>query len=72
MEKLILTFQRFAHYEAKGKSPLYEYWCNKIISHEPLLNLIKNIPISQPKPNLFFCICSVFKYEKSLSINSCF
>ncbi|MGE7952720.1 DUF2332 domain-containing protein [Lysinibacillus xylanilyticus] len=54
MEKLILTFQRFAHYEAKGKSPLYEYWCNKIISHEPLLNLIKNIPISQPKPNLFF------------------
>ena len=54
MEKLIVAFQRFAHDEAEGKSPLYEYWCNKIISHEPLLNLIKNIPISQPKPNLFF------------------
>ena len=54
MEKLITIFQRFANYEAKGKSPLYEYWCSKIISHEPLLSLIQNIPNSQPKPNLFF------------------
>lgn len=31
MEKLILTFQHFAEYEAKGKSPLYEYWSKKLL-----------------------------------------
>lgn len=54
MEKIISTFQRFAEYEAKGKSPIYEYWCKKIITNEPLLNLISHIPETQPKPNLFF------------------
>lgn len=54
MKKIITTFQRFAEHEAKGNSPLYEYWCKNIITHKPLLNLISHIPKTQPKPNLFF------------------
>lgn len=54
MDKLIKTFIRFATYEAKDNSPLYEYWCEQIITNETLLNLIKHIPLAQPKPNLFF------------------
>ena len=54
MEKLKMIFTRFAEKEARGKSPLYEAWCERIVVNEDLLQLIGHIPVSQPKPNLFF------------------
>ena len=54
MEKLKMIFTRFAEQEARGKSPLYGAWCERIVAHDDLLSLISQIPISQPKPNLFF------------------
>ena len=54
MEKLKMIFTRFAEQEARGKSPLYEAWCERIVLHDELLRLISHIPVSQPKPNLFF------------------
>ena len=54
MEKLKMIFRRFAEQEARGKSPLYEAWCERIVVNEDLLRLIGHIPVSQPKPNLFF------------------
>ncbi len=54
MEKLKMIFIRFAEQEARGKSPLYEAWCERIVAHDDLLRLISQIPVSQPKPNLFF------------------
>ncbi len=54
MEKLKMIFTRFAEQEARGKSPLYEAWCERIVAHDDLLKFISQIPVSQPKPNLFF------------------
>ena len=54
MEKLKMIFTRFAEQEARGKSPLYEAWCERIVAHDDLLKLISQVPVSQPKPNLFF------------------
>lgn len=54
MKNIQLAFERFAEQEAKGKSPLYAYWCQHIVDDEPLLRLLSHIPETQPKPNLFF------------------
>lgn len=54
MEHVILSFQRFAEIEAKNSSSLYYFWCNNTIKDEEMLQLLTNIPASQPKPNLFF------------------
>ncbi len=54
MEKLAMIFKRFAEQEAKGSSPLYEYWSLNIAQDIELLTLIQFIPSNQPRPNLFF------------------
>ncbi|WP_341323243.1 DUF2332 domain-containing protein [Solibacillus sp. FSL H8-0523] len=72
MEKLIATFQRFAEMEAHGRSPLYEYWCQRIINHEPLLNLITHIPQTQPKPNLFFASVQYLALQKETPLKQVF
>jgi len=54
MERLAKNFLRFSELEAKKSSPLYAYWSKRIAEDRELLELISNIPASQPKPNLFF------------------
>ncbi len=54
MEEIKLSFERFAEYEVKNKSPLYYFWCKNIVNTPALLKLSSFIPASQPKPNLFF------------------
>ncbi|MCH7321508.1 DUF2332 domain-containing protein [Solibacillus sp. MA9] len=72
MEKLKATFLRFANNEAKGKSPLYEYWCRRIITHEPLLNVIMHIPQTQPKPNLFFSAVQYLAVQSETALKQVF
>ena len=69
MEKVKKSFLRFAQMEAKGKSALYENWCLQLIEDEPLLNLVANIPMHQPKPNLFFA--SVQYLSKKINAPLC-
>jgi hypothetical protein len=64
MERLKLSFERFANNEADGKSPLYAYWCRKIVEEEALLPLIQHIPSTQPKPNLFFASIQYLSMQK--------
>ena len=64
MEKLKKSFLRFAQMEARGKSALYESWCLQLIGDEQLLNLATNIPVDQPKPNLFFASVQYLSYKK--------
>lgn len=47
-------FKQFAEKEAKGSSQLYYFLSNQIAEDSDLLRIIKEIPSSQPKPNLFF------------------
>ena len=84
MEKLKMIFNRFAEQEARGKSPLYEAWCERIVVNEDLLRLIGHIPVSQPKPNLFFAsvqylalksdgpMCQVFEAPSRFSYDESF
>lgn len=72
MEKLITAFQRFATYEAKGNSPLYKYWCEHIITNELLLQLMKHIPLTQPKPNLFFASVQYLAMQKETPLKHVF
>lgn len=58
MEQLVAAFRRFAKQEAKNNSPLYEYWCEKIMTNDQLLNLIMHIPEIQSL--IYFWICPVF------------
>ncbi|MGE7023574.1 DUF2332 domain-containing protein [Solibacillus cecembensis] len=64
MKKLAMIFTRFAEVEAKGSSPLYEYWSLKIAQDIELLSLIQLIPPNQPKPNLFFAAVQYLAYEE--------
>ncbi|WP_042474342.1 DUF2332 domain-containing protein [Bacillus ndiopicus] len=68
MEQLILSFNRFAEIEAKNRSPLYYFWCKKIIQDPEMLQLLTHIPKSQPKPNLFFATIQflLMKHEDAL------
>ena len=68
MEKLILSFTRFAEIETKNNSSLYYFWCKKIIHDEEMLQLLIQIPESQPKPNLFFAAIQflLMKYDDPL------
>lgn len=54
MERLQRVFKRFAEQEAKGKSPLYKKWCEKIVDDAEIRSLLQHIPVAQPAPNLFF------------------
>ena len=71
-EKLITIFKRFAANEAKGNSPLYEYWCQQITQDEQLLNLIQHIPSTQPMPNLFFASVQYLALKENQSLAHCF
>lgn len=72
MENLIAAFQRFSSHEAKNNSPLYEYWCNRVIENEKLLNLIMHIPETQPKPNLFFGAVQYLSAQKETPMKQIF
>lgn len=65
MEKIKKSFLRFAQMEARGKSALYESWCLQLIEDEQLLNLVANIPVHQPKPNLFFASVQFLSNKKA-------
>ena len=71
-EKLMTIFKHFAENEAKGNSPLYEYWCQQIVQDEGLLDLIRHIPSTQPKPNLFFASVQYLALKSNQPISHCF
>lgn len=48
------SFIRFAEAEAQNSSPLYYYLSKQIVEDEELMEIVRKIPITQPKPNLFF------------------
>ncbi|WP_332645323.1 DUF2332 domain-containing protein [Lysinibacillus sp. 54212] len=48
------SFIRFAEAEAQNSSPLYFFLSKKIVEDEELMGIVREIPITQPKPNLFF------------------
>lgn len=54
MERYQQAFLRFAEHEARKSSRLYECLCKEIVKDQELMALIRDIPLSQPKPNLFF------------------
>ncbi|WP_413364383.1 DUF2332 domain-containing protein [Lysinibacillus sp. 3P01SB] len=62
------AFLQFAEQQAQESSRLYEYLCGEIINDEELMTIIRDIPLSQPKPNLFFAAIHylVKKYEEPL------
>ncbi|MEG0438931.1 MAG: DUF2332 domain-containing protein [Solibacillus sp.] len=64
MKKLAMIFTRFAEMEAKGSSPLYEYWSLKIAQDTEILTLVQFIPVNQPKPNLLFAAVQYLACEK--------
>ncbi|MEK5079979.1 DUF2332 domain-containing protein [Solibacillus sp. FSL W7-1436] len=72
MEQLVAVFRRFAKQEAKNNSPLYEYWCERIITNEQLLHLIMHIPETQPKPNLFFGSVQYLSAQKETPLKRIF
>ncbi|MEK4385483.1 DUF2332 domain-containing protein [Solibacillus sp. FSL W7-1464] len=72
MEKLVAAFRRFASHEAKNNSPLYEYWCERIITNGQLLNLMMHIPETQPKPNLFFGSVQYLSAQKETPLKQIF
>ncbi|MER2113048.1 MAG: DUF2332 domain-containing protein [Solibacillus isronensis] len=72
MEQLVAAFRRFAKQEAKNNSPLYEYWCEKIMTNDQLLNLIMHIPEIQPKPNLFFGSVQYLTAQKETPLKKIF
>lgn len=45
---------QFAEYQAKGNSNLYYFLSKQIVGDSEIMEIIKEIPLSQPKPNLFF------------------
>ncbi|MFC7687117.1 DUF2332 domain-containing protein [Ureibacillus sp. GCM10028918] len=47
-------FQQFAEKEAKGSSQLYYFLSKRVVEDLDLMEIIREIPASQPKPNLFF------------------
>ena len=47
-------FQQFAEKEAKGSSELYAFLSMRVSDDSDLIEIIRKIPASQPKPNLFF------------------
>lgn len=54
MDRYQQAFLYFAEKEARGSSRLYECLSKEIVNDEELMTLIRDIPLSQPKPNLFF------------------
>ena len=68
MDRYQQAFLYFAEKEARGSSRLYECLSKEIVNDEELMALIRDIPISQPKPNLFFAAMHylVKKYDAPL------
>lgn len=68
MDRYQKAFLQFAEKEARGSSRLYEYLCGEVVHDQELMTLIRDIPVSQPKPNLFFAAMHylVKKYDSPL------
>ncbi len=68
MDRYQQAFLHFAEHEARESSRLYEYLCGQIVHDDELMTLIRDIPQSQPKPNLFFAAMHYLlkKYEDPL------
>ncbi|MGM9951351.1 MAG: DUF2332 domain-containing protein [Lysinibacillus sp.] len=68
MDRTQQAFLYFAEKEARGSSRLYECLSREIVNDEELMALIRDIPASQPKPNLFFAAIHylVKKYDAPL------
>ncbi|MDN4492633.1 DUF2332 domain-containing protein [Ureibacillus aquaedulcis] len=54
MDVYTKSFEQFAESQAKGSSELYYFLSKQVIEDAELMEIIKEIPLSQPKPNLFF------------------
>ncbi|HIM63538.1 MAG: hypothetical protein COB68_04760 [SAR202 cluster bacterium] len=53
LDRLALTFHRFAELECPGMSSLYESLCHSLAEEQDLLALAANARSGQPAPNLF-------------------
>ena len=54
MDVFTKIFQEFAENEAKGSSELYYFLSKRVVEDQDLMEIIREIPATQPKPNLFF------------------
>ena len=54
MDRYQQAFLHFAEKEARGSSRLYEHLSREIVNDGELMALVRDIPASQPKPNLLF------------------
>lgn len=61
--KLSEQFQRFAKYECKNSSKLYEELSYQIAEDAELLDIAATIPTGQPKPNLLFASVQYLLFE---------
>jgi hypothetical protein len=52
-------YLRFATYEARGSSPVYEDWAHGVAEDAELLALIESVPAAKRQPNLMFAAARV-------------
>lgn len=48
------SFEQFAEFQAKDSSELYYFLSKRVVEDNELMEIISEIPLSQPKPNLFY------------------
>jgi len=52
-------YLRFATYEARGSSPIYEDWAHGVAEDAELITLIESVPAAKRQPNLVFAAARV-------------
>lgn len=48
------NYRRFAEFEARGRSPVYDEWASAVASDVEVLAFLEKLPQSQRQPNLLF------------------
>jgi len=48
------SFEQFAEFQAKDSSELYYFLSKRVVEDNEIMEIISEIPLSQPKPNLFY------------------
>lgn len=53
-EKTADWYRRFANYDARGQSALFESWARGVADDRPVLALLSELPLPKQQPNLLF------------------